>query len=68
VAWERSSELVSAGCVSSSPSSVVLITDQDLQGILRAVGVSGGVAAAGVVETGDIIDIWRQLTDALGLA
>ncbi|KAF1819677.1 ARV1-like protein [Dissoconium aciculare CBS 342.82] len=37
-------------------------------GILRAVGVDGGVAAAGVVETGDIIDIWRQLTDALGLA
>jgi hypothetical protein len=35
---------------------------------LRAVGVDGGVAAAGVVETEDIIDIWRQLTDALGLA
>jgi len=36
-------------------------------GILRAVGVSGGVAAAGVVETGDLIEVWKKLTEGLGL-
>ncbi|GAB7364826.1 hypothetical protein MBLNU230_g5620t1 [Neophaeotheca triangularis] len=35
-------------------------------GILRAVGVGGGVAAAGVVETGDLIDWWRRLTESIG--
>ncbi|KAI7541449.1 hypothetical protein KC331_g8560 [Hortaea werneckii] len=34
--------------------------------ILRAVGIGGGVAAAGVVETGDLIEVWRRLTGALG--
>lgn len=37
-----------------------------LQGILRAVGVSGGAAVAGVVETGDLIELWRKLTESLG--
>ncbi|CAK4030749.1 ARV1 [Lecanosticta acicola] len=36
-------------------------------GILRAVGVGGGVAAAGVVETGDLIEVWRTLVDTVGL-
>ena len=36
------------------------------QGILRAVGVGGGVAAAGVVETGDVIDLWRRLAEGIG--
>ncbi|EME43756.1 hypothetical protein DOTSEDRAFT_129302 [Dothistroma septosporum NZE10] len=36
-------------------------------GILRAVGVGGGVAAAGVVETGDLIDVWRRLMETVGL-
>lgn len=38
-----------------------------LQGILRAVGVGGGVAAAGVVETEDLIEVWRRLTESVGL-
>ena len=38
-----------------------------LQCILRAVGVGGGVAAAGVVETEDLIEVWRRLTESLGL-
>lgn len=37
------------------------------QGILRAVGVGGGVAAAGVVETGDLIEVWRRLMETVGL-
>lgn len=36
-------------------------------GILRAVGIGGGVAAAGVVETGDLIEVWRQVMDGVGL-
>ncbi|KAF7198534.1 Protein arv1 [Pseudocercospora fuligena] len=36
-------------------------------GILRAVGVGGGVAAAGVVETGDLIEVWRTLMETVGL-
>ena len=36
-------------------------------GILRAVGVGGGVAAAGVVETEDLIEVWRRLTESVGL-
>ncbi|KAI5366123.1 putative Arv1 protein [Septoria linicola] len=36
-------------------------------GILRAVGVGGGVAAAGVVETGDLIEVWRTLMETAGL-
>ncbi|KAF2774304.1 ARV1-like protein [Teratosphaeria nubilosa] len=36
-------------------------------GILRAVGVGGGVAAAGVVETGDLIEVWRRAMDGIGL-
>ncbi|KAM3419540.1 Protein ARV [Cercospora zeina] len=35
--------------------------------ILRAVGVGGGVAAAGVVETGDLIEVWRTLMETMGL-
>jgi lipid intermediate transporter len=36
-------------------------------GILRAVGIGGGVAAAGVVETGDLIEVWRQAMESIGL-
>ena len=36
------------------------------QGILRAVGMGGGVAAAGVVETSDLLDLWKQVTEHLG--
>ncbi|KAM0712108.1 hypothetical protein Q7P37_011202 [Cladosporium fusiforme] len=35
--------------------------------ILRAVGVGGGVAAAGVVETGDVIELWRRFVGSVGL-
>ncbi|KAK4956107.1 hypothetical protein LTR66_013385 [Elasticomyces elasticus] len=35
-------------------------------GILRAVGVGGGVAAAGVVETGDLIELWKELMESAG--
>ncbi|KAK3701920.1 hypothetical protein LTR37_015231 [Vermiconidia calcicola] len=35
-------------------------------GILRAVGVGGGVAAAGVVETEDLIEVWKRLTESMG--
>lgn len=38
-----------------------------VQGILKAVGVEGGVAAAGVVETGDLLDLWNQVTGNIGL-
>ena len=37
------------------------------QCILRTVGVGGGVAAAGVVETGDLIDAWGRLIKIVGL-
>ena len=37
-----------------------------LQAILRAVGVGGGVAAAGVVETEDLIEVWRKVTETVG--
>ncbi|KAF2721411.1 ARV1-like protein [Polychaeton citri CBS 116435] len=37
-------------------------------GILRAVGIAGGVAAAGVVETGDVIELWRKVTEHVGVA
>ncbi|EGP88098.1 unnamed protein product [Zymoseptoria tritici ST99CH_1A5] len=36
-------------------------------GILRVVGIHGGAAAAGVVETGDLIVVWRTLVETLGL-
>ncbi|KAJ9620465.1 hypothetical protein H2203_007671 [Taxawa tesnikishii (nom. ined.)] len=36
-------------------------------GILRMVGVAGGVAAAGVVETGDLLDLWKRVAGNLGL-
>lgn len=35
-------------------------------GVLRAVGVEGGVAAAGVVETGDLIEGWGRVAAGLG--
>lgn len=38
------------------------------QGILRAVGVGGGVAAAGVVETGDLLDLWHRVAEGIGFA
>lgn len=37
------------------------------QCILRAVGVGGGVAAAGVVETGDVIELWWRFAESVGL-
>lgn len=37
------------------------------QCILRAVGVGGGVAAAGVVETEDLIEFWKRLTERLAV-
>lgn len=30
-------------------------------------GVGGGVAAAGVVETADLIDVWRRLMESVGV-
>lgn len=36
-------------------------------GILRAVGVGGDVAAAGVVETGDLLELWAKVAGELGL-
>lgn len=39
-----------------------------LQAILHAVGINGGAAAAGVVETGDLIELWRRLTTGGGVA
>ena len=35
--------------------------------ILRAVGVGGGVAAAGVVETGDLLELWARIAGGLEL-
>ena len=35
-------------------------------GVLRAVGVEGGVAAAGVVETGDLLELWRRVATSMG--
>jgi len=35
--------------------------------ILRAVGIGGGVAAAGVVETGDLIEVWKRITEGIAL-
>lgn len=37
-------------------------------GFLRAVGVKGGVAAAGVVETGDLLELWRRIPNIIGWA
>jgi len=37
------------------------------QGILRGVGIGGGAAAAGVVETGDLIELWKTLMESAGL-
>ncbi|KAK5167165.1 uncharacterized protein LTR77_007895 [Saxophila tyrrhenica] len=34
--------------------------------ILRTVGVGGGVAAAGVVETEDLIEVWHRLAESAG--
>ncbi|KAK4552355.1 hypothetical protein LTR86_010526 [Recurvomyces mirabilis] len=34
---------------------------------LKGVGIGGGVAAAGVVETGDLIEVWRRVGEGLGL-
>ncbi|QIX01222.1 hypothetical protein AMS68_006739 [Peltaster fructicola] len=36
-------------------------------GILSAVGINGGMAAAGVVETGDVIEIWKSFAENVGL-
>ena len=38
-----------------------------VQGILRAAGVQGGVAAAGVVETGDLLELWKSFAESVGL-
>ena len=38
-----------------------------LQAILHAVGINGGAAAAGVVETGDLIEVWKRLSESLWL-
>lgn len=35
--------------------------------ILRAVGIGGGVAAAGVVETSDLIDVWKRIMGGVPL-
>ncbi|KAF2864457.1 hypothetical protein K470DRAFT_254095 [Piedraia hortae CBS 480.64] len=35
--------------------------------ILRAVGIGGDVAAVGVVETVDLIEIWRRIMEGVGL-
>lgn len=43
------------------------IIDERKQGILRAVGVGGGVAAAGVVETSDLLDLWKRVAGNVGL-
>ena len=45
----------------------VFVADSLVQFILRAVGVGGGVAAAGVVETEDLIKVWRRLTELIGV-
>ncbi|KAG9677219.1 ARV1-like protein, partial [Aureobasidium melanogenum] len=37
-------------------------------GILRAAGVGSGVAAAGVVETGDVLELWKRLALHVGIA
>lgn len=39
-----------------------------MQGILRAAGVGSGVAAAGVVETGDVLELWKRLALHVGIA
>ncbi|THW12475.1 ARV1-like protein [Aureobasidium pullulans] len=36
-------------------------------GILRAAGVGSGVAAAGVVETGDLLELWKRLALHVGI-
>lgn len=46
---------------------MVSMADIPVQFILRAVGVGGGVAAAGVVETEDLIKVWRRLTELIGV-
>jgi len=38
-----------------------------LQGILRAAGVGSGAAAAGVVETGDVLELWKRLAMHVGI-
>ncbi|KAI4727052.1 ARV1-like protein [Aureobasidium sp. EXF-10728] len=38
-----------------------------LQGILRAAGVGSGVAAAGVVETSDLLELWKRLALHVGI-
>ncbi|KAK6428354.1 hypothetical protein LTR95_015502 [Oleoguttula sp. CCFEE 5521] len=35
-------------------------------GILRMVGVGGGIAAAGVVETGDVIEMGKRIAESVG--
>nr|OQO25489.1 hypothetical protein B0A51_08756 [Rachicladosporium sp. CCFEE 5018] len=37
-------------------------------GILRMVGVGGGIAAAGVVETGDVIEMGRRIAESVGFS
>nr|OQO19774.1 hypothetical protein B0A51_13457 [Rachicladosporium sp. CCFEE 5018] len=37
-------------------------------GILRMVGVGGGIAAAGVVETGDVIEMGRRIAEGVGFS
>ena len=53
---------------------VSLVTDRGVeaklmvsQGILRAAGVGSGVAAAGVVETGDVLELWKRLAMHVGI-
>jgi hypothetical protein len=53
---------------------VSLLTSRDIrsklmlsQGILRAAGVGSGVAAAGVVETGDVLELWKRLALHVGI-
>lgn len=36
-------------------------------GVLKMAGVEGGVAAAGVVETGDVLELWRRLVESIGV-
>jgi lipid intermediate transporter len=59
------------GWVSCKPNPVtsrlLYAADLIIQCILRAVGVGGGVAAAGVVETEDLIEFWKRLTDSIGV-
>ena len=45
----------------------ISVANTSCQFILRAVGVGGGVAAAGVVETEDLIEFWKRLTESIAV-